>query len=123
MYSVTNLRSLRDAEFIHDNLLTNLMGTMEDIPIVLVGNKCDLDSDRFVARGVHGLRCIDPTFCTTPRQVSLLDGKVLAAKWGCPFIEASAKRNEHVGTLLRVRVSVTKPALFTSWVPQMKCSP
>lgn len=65
MYSVTNLRSLRDAEFIHDNLLTNLMGTMEDIPIVLVGNKCDLDSDRFVARGVHG--CAASTQHSAPR--------------------------------------------------------
>ena len=46
MYSVTNRRTLEDAEFVHDNLLTNLMGTTEDIPIVLVGNKCDLDSER-----------------------------------------------------------------------------
>lgn len=48
MYSVTNRRTLEDAEFVHDNLLTNLMGTTEDIPIVLVGNKCDLDSERCV---------------------------------------------------------------------------
>lgn len=75
MYSVTNWRSLKDAQFVHDNLLTNLMGTTDDIPIVLVGNKCDLDSER---------------------QVSLQQGKNVAQEWGCPFIETSAKKNEHV---------------------------
>jgi len=52
MYSVTNRRTFQDAEFIHDNLLTNLMGATNDIPIVLVGNKCDLDSERYVGGDV-----------------------------------------------------------------------
>jgi GTPase SAR1 family protein len=37
---------------------------------VLVGNKCDLGNER---------------------QVSTEQGKALAAAWGCPFMEASAK--------------------------------
>lgn len=50
---------------------------MDKVPMVLVGNKCDLDDDQ--------------------RQVAFEDGKKLAEEWGCPFMECSAKekiRNE-----------------------------
>ena len=49
---------------------------MDKVPMVLVGNKCDLDDQR---------------------QVPLDEGKKLAEEWGCPFMEVSAKekiRNE-----------------------------
>ena len=40
------------------------------VPIVLCGNKCDLEHDR---------------------RVSEAEGRKLAEKWGCPFYETSAK--------------------------------
>ena len=43
---------------------------MSSTPIVLVGNKCDLEGERCVATR---------------------DGEVLAHEWGRPFIETSAK--------------------------------
>jgi len=45
------------------------------VPILLVGNKCDLASQR---------------------QVDTADGARLAQLWGCPFVEASAKEREKV---------------------------
>ena len=44
-------------------------------PMVLVGNKCDLESDR---------------------QVSSQEGKDLAKTFGCPFVETSAKQRVRV---------------------------
>ena len=44
---------------------------MDKVPMVLVGNKCDLSDE--------------------DRQVSTEEGKTLAATMGCPFMEASAK--------------------------------
>lgn len=75
MYSVAKKKTLEDAKFIHDNLLTNLMGTAADIPVVLVGNKCDLEAER---------------------RVSIPEGRAVANAWKCPFVETSAKNNEHV---------------------------
>lgn len=42
----------------------------EKVPIVLCGNKCDLVNDR---------------------EVQTSEGEELAAQWGCPFFETSAK--------------------------------
>ncbi|KAI8338762.1 ras-like protein 3, partial [Chlamydoabsidia padenii] len=44
-------------------------------PMILVGNKCDLESDR---------------------QVSSQEGHDLAKEFGCPFLETSAKQRIHV---------------------------
>ncbi|RLN53899.1 hypothetical protein BBJ29_008772, partial [Phytophthora kernoviae] len=43
---------------------------VDNVPIVLVGNKCDLEVQRQVAAG---------------------EGKELARQWGCAFMETSAK--------------------------------
>eukprot|EP00026_Physarum_polycephalum_P011669 Phypoly_transcript_11909.p1 GENE.Phypoly_transcript_11909~~Phypoly_transcript_11909.p1 ORF type:complete len:125 (+),score=23.05 Phypoly_transcript_11909:622-996(+) len=49
-----------------------------DIPMMLVGNKCDLESER---------------------QVSTEEGKRMAAQWNVGFIESSAKANKNVNQL------------------------
>ncbi len=46
----------------------------EKVPLILVGNKVDLESEREVAGS---------------------DGRALAQEWGCPFIETSAQKQEH----------------------------
>jgi hypothetical protein len=64
-------------QHIYDKIC-NTIGTMTThryIPIVLVGNKCDLDHDR---------------------AVSCEEGRQLAQEWQCAFIEASAKHNENI---------------------------
>jgi len=47
----------------------------EHVPILLVGNKCDLASQR---------------------EVDTAEGTCLAQLWGCPFLEASAKERQKV---------------------------
>ncbi len=50
----------------------------EKVPLILVGNKVDLESEREVAGS---------------------DGRALAQEWGCPFIETSAKSKSMVDEL------------------------
>jgi len=50
MYSVCSRESFRVCEFIHDKLLTNLMGGTTSVPLVLVGNKSDLEHQRYALR-------------------------------------------------------------------------
>merc|ERR1712080_20979 len=54
--------------------IVRVKGT-ERVPILLVGNKVDLESQR---------------------EVPQLEGMGLAQVWGCPFIEASAKNRMNV---------------------------
>ena len=74
VYSLTNKGSFEE--------LYNLMDEMwrakddGDFPVVLCGNKVDLENER---------------------QVSTEEGEKLAEEWGCPFFETSAKTkvNDH----------------------------
>ncbi|EMP29745.1 Ras-related protein Rap-2a [Chelonia mydas] len=50
----------------------------EKVPVILVGNKVDLESER---------------------EVSSNEGRALAEEWGCPFMETSAKSKTMVDEL------------------------
>uniref|UniRef100_K7GHY4 small monomeric GTPase n=1 Tax=Pelodiscus sinensis TaxID=13735 RepID=K7GHY4_PELSI len=52
--------------------------TYEKVPVILVGNKVDLESER---------------------EVSSNEGRALAEEWGCPFMETSAKSKTMVDEL------------------------
>ena len=67
VYSITSAASLHDVVALHDRLV-KVKGT--GAKIVLVGNKADLVDNRVVSRE---------------------QGASLAAKWGCPFVETSAR--------------------------------
>ncbi|XMA12405.1 hypothetical protein WAI453_005196 [Rhynchosporium graminicola] len=75
VYSVASSQSFEMVQVIRDKILNQL--GIEWIPCVLVGNKSDLRPDQ--------------------RQVSVEQGKVLAAKFNCAYTEASARYNENVG--------------------------
>jgi small GTP-binding protein len=69
VYSITDPSSFQDCQAIHEQLLRSV--DSDDVPLVLVGNKCDLEEER---------------------GVSTQEGKALAEKFGnCKFFEASAK--------------------------------
>lgn len=66
-YSITDRRSFEEA-ITYKNLIDRVRNR-EDIPIVIVGNKCDLEH---------------------MRKVSSDEGSSLACQFGCPFYETSA---------------------------------
>jgi len=75
VYSITDPSSFEDSQSIHDQLLRSK--DAESVPLVLVGNKCDLEEERSVSKD---------------------EGNKLAEKFGtyCKFVEASAKAQINV---------------------------
>eukprot|EP00004_Rigifila_ramosa_P009674 TRINITY_DN212_c0_g3_i1.p1 TRINITY_DN212_c0_g3~~TRINITY_DN212_c0_g3_i1.p1 ORF type:complete len:192 (-),score=49.61 TRINITY_DN212_c0_g3_i1:163-738(-) len=74
VYSITDRHSFQTLTPYWNKLL--LAQNAETVPLVLVGNKCDLESDR---------------------QVSTQEGKDLAKTFGgCPHIETSAKERRNI---------------------------
>lgn len=70
VYSVTSRKSFEVIEVIFEKM-DNMTGGMR-VPMLLVGNKKDLQAER---------------------AVSVKEGRELASKWKCAFIETSAKNN------------------------------
>jgi len=73
-YSITSTTSFEAASKLRGNILRIKEG-VTDIPIMLVGNKCDLETERLVATD---------------------EGRRTAEKWGTGFIESSAKTCKNV---------------------------
>jgi len=76
VYCVNSLHSFEMVKVINDKIL-NAVGA-DSVPRVLVGNKADLGSERVVSEE---------------------EGKALAKQWGCPFVECSAKTNDHISEI------------------------
>jgi len=82
MYSLTLKATFEEVQVLKDKIvrikdtLAEATGGEEaNIPMVLVGNKCDLEQDREVTRE---------------------EGQAVADKWGCCFFETSAKTKKNV---------------------------
>ncbi|KAB1267951.1 Ras-related protein Rap-2a [Camelus dromedarius] len=60
------------------NVVEGIIFRYEKVPVILVGNKVDLESER---------------------EVSSNEGRALAEEWGCPFMETSAKSKTMVDEL------------------------
>ena len=69
VYSITLRSTFEELAEMHKDILM-VKDSEHGVPIVLVGNKCDLVNERVISHG---------------------EGMALAARWGCPFFEASAK--------------------------------
>jgi GTPase KRas protein len=68
VYAIDNYASFNEVQTFKDKI--SRVKETDRVPIVLVGNKCDMEGER---------------------QVSFDQGQTLAQDWGCPFFEASAK--------------------------------
>ena len=68
VYSITNESSFEEMKSFHEQILR--VKDASKVPIVLVGNKSDLEAERVVEQSA---------------------GKELATVFGCPFMETSAK--------------------------------
>jgi len=73
VYSLTNHQTFQDIKHMRDQVV-RVKGT-EKVPILLVGNKVDME---------------------THREVPTVEGMALAQFWNCPFVEASAKNKTNV---------------------------
>lgn len=73
VYLVTSRQSFELVEVIRDKIL-NSIGA-DSVPVVLVGNKCDL---------------------TFQRQVETTEGEALARKFNCAFLETSVRDNVNI---------------------------
>lgn len=81
VYAVTSKTSFEMTKIINDKIL-NALGT-DVVPRVLVGNKKDLIYER---------------------QVSADEGKALAQRWGCAFVETSARHNENISEVFTLLI-------------------
>eukprot|EP01126_Amoeba_proteus_P028722 TRINITY_DN282_c0_g4_i1.p1 TRINITY_DN282_c0_g4~~TRINITY_DN282_c0_g4_i1.p1 ORF type:complete len:216 (+),score=37.08 TRINITY_DN282_c0_g4_i1:127-774(+) len=76
VYSITSTKSLTDLDPIRNGILRHK--NSEEVPLVLVGNKCDL---------------------VKKREVEQKDGKEMAREYRCPFLEASAKNDVNINEI------------------------
>lgn len=83
VYSITSRASFEELQDFHQAILR--VKDQDHFPVVLVGNKCDLEYER---------------------QVGMSEGRDLARRFGCSFLEASAK--------LRINVDESFYALVRS---------
>jgi len=73
VYAITSRSSFDEISSFRDQILR--VKDKDKVPVVLVGNKCDLESER---------------------QVTTNEGNDLARNFGCPFLETSAKTRINV---------------------------
>ncbi|CAF1078920.1 unnamed protein product [Didymodactylos carnosus] len=77
VYSITSQATYNDLMDLKDQII-RVKDTGADIPMVLVGNKNDLEDERVVGKQ---------------------NGEALARSWGCTFLEASAKLQVNVNEI------------------------
>ncbi|XP_038049602.1 GTP-binding protein Di-Ras2-like isoform X2 [Patiria miniata] len=85
VYSITSRQSLEELKPIYD-VISEVKGDIDGIPIMLVGNKCD-DGNR---------------------EVTIQEGMEQAKSWGCAFLETSAKTNYNVKELFQDLLQLEK---------------
>ncbi|KNC47863.1 Ras-like protein Rap-1b [Thecamonas trahens ATCC 50062] len=73
VYSITAMATFNDLNDIHEQILR--VKDAETVPMVLVGNKCDLEDDRIVEKE---------------------QGDAKAKEWSCTFMECSAKTRYNI---------------------------
>jgi len=81
-YSITDRHSFNEAVE-YRNLITKVRAT-EEVPVILVANKVDLEQTR--------------------RLVETTEGQALATKFGCSFYETSAAHRRHVDDVFHTLV-------------------
>jgi len=90
VYSITNKSSFEEVAAFRDQILR--VKDAEQVPMVIVGNKLDLDNER---------------------TVTTKEGQELAASFSCPFMETSAKARIRVEDAFYELVSTSQ-----AWLPK-----
>lgn len=76
VYSITAQATFNDLMELHDQIVR--VKDTQDVPMILVGNKCDLEDERVVSKD---------------------QGQSLAKQFNCAFMEASAKMKINVNDI------------------------
>ena len=99
VYAINDIDSFyRVKELYEDVMVTKLeIGQKDEFDIILIGNKSDTETDR---------------------QVLCVEGEHLATKWGCKYIETSAKIDEGVMNTFQSILSKVHDRKFH--VPEVK---
>ncbi|XP_046387271.1 GTP-binding protein Di-Ras2 isoform X2 [Ischnura elegans] len=92
VYSVTSRQSLEELRPIWDAIRETKGAELSGIPVMLVGNKCD------EGEGEGG----------GAREVRTDEGEAEAQRWGCNFMETSAKTNHNVKELFQELLNMEK---------------
>eukprot|EP00500_Bicosoecida_sp_ms1_P014549 CAMPEP_0203817994 /NCGR_PEP_ID=MMETSP0115-20131106/29586_1 /ASSEMBLY_ACC=CAM_ASM_000227 /TAXON_ID=33651 /ORGANISM="Bicosoecid sp, Strain ms1" /LENGTH=364 /DNA_ID=CAMNT_0050726945 /DNA_START=21 /DNA_END=1115 /DNA_ORIENTATION=- len=100
VFSVTSKQSLQIADMVHSQVLNSLMGAADAVPRILVGTMTDLDSER---------------------KVTAEEGRAMAAKWGCDYVEVSAKSDINVGEAFRRLVAAIQRQAGGVAEPEAEC--
>jgi len=85
VYSITMRDTFVATNRFYDHILQ--VKGKDEVPLILVGSKCDLEGDREVQKD---------------------EGLELAQKWGCPFYETSAKTRINVDEVFTELVRIVK---------------
>ncbi|XP_007896957.1 GTP-binding protein Di-Ras2 [Callorhinchus milii] len=85
VYSICSRQSLEELKPIYQQIL-QIKGSIDNIPVMLVGNKCD----------------------ETVKEVDSKEGEALAKEWKCAFMETSAKLNHNVKELFQELLNLEK---------------
>ncbi|NXI28054.1 hypothetical protein HGM15179_017561 [Zosterops borbonicus] len=86
VYSITSRQSLEELKPIYEQIC-QIKGDIENIPIMLVGNKNDENQNR---------------------EIESSEGEAMAKKWKCAFMETSAKTNHNVKELFQELLNLEK---------------
>lgn len=76
VYSITAQSTFNDLQDLREQILR--VKDMDEVPLILVGNKCDLEDERAVGKD---------------------QGQGLARQWNCTFLETSAKSKINVNEI------------------------
>jgi GTPase KRas len=90
VYSITSRQSFEEIQTFQQQILR--VKDRDYFPIIVVGNKCDLEGERQVSK--QGI-CYSHTRSKLVLTVSI-EGEYLAKHFGCKFIETSAKSRINV---------------------------
>ncbi|KAH9029858.1 ras-like protein [Lactarius pseudohatsudake] len=88
VYSITDRDSFDSISAYHQQILR--VKDTESVPIVLVGNKCDLENERRIDRNVAWVK----RFLTSSARDDwngVVEGRFISEEIGCRFVETSAK--------------------------------
>jgi GTPase KRas protein len=95
VYSITSRDSFEETKTFQKQILE--FKKKEYWPMILVGNKDDLSSERTVStEGMYKFQCLKQTTGSLLIIIVYVEGEELAKSFGCPFLETSANTRHNI---------------------------